>query len=571
MAFRVTRIVASVFVLGGLVAAAQACGSSEAESVFDGGTGSGDDDTTTKTDGDVGNNEGGTGGFNDPDGAVVLPDSTTKPSCTNLCLQQVKCDGAATTSISGHVYDPAGKVPLYNVVVYVPNSTNAELEPITTGASCDRCGVVSGKPLVTTITDASGAFKLDNVPVGNNIPLVMQVGKWRRKIILPSVTACVNQPITDLDGEGRPVTRLPRDKFEGDIPQMAISTGGLDAFECFLRKVGISDSEFTTEGFTGNANGRIHLYAGSGPGAQNRPYPMNPGDYSPATRAFADTSKSKNANGQFTRSDVLWSDLEKLKKYDITLLACEGDTYPETKPAAARQAIFDYVNMGGRMFTSHWHRFWFNTAAGEHSPAAPDAGVSPFPSFATWGNHTPVNGQQPRPDCPTAGCNDPLTATIFNTLTGTDAGAPFPKGLAMSQWMVNVGGGTYTDGGLPTTFPLVQPRHTVDAVDGAKAQAWITINNPTINSTAYEYLSFNTPLGKPENELCGRVVHSDLHVSSGNGDIIGLGDSNPWPNLCKSSNLSPQEKALEFMLFDLSSCIQKDDAPPLPPPVDPQN
>ena len=36
------------------------------------------------------------------------------------------------------------------------------------------------------------------------------------------------------------------------------------------------------------------------------------------------------------------------------------------------------------------------------------------------------------------------------------------------------------DGGLPTTFPIVQPRHTVDAVDGTKAQAWITINNPTM-------------------------------------------------------------------------------------------
>ena len=571
MAFRVNRTVASVFVLGGLIGAAQACGSSEADSVFPETNANGDD--TTNNDLDGGNTVKEGGGFELPDGNVTLPDSTTQAACTNLCLQQVKCDGGGTTSLSGRVYDPAGKVPLYNVVVYVPNSVGAALDPITTGATCDRCGVVSGKPLVTTITDASGAFKLDNVPVGQDIPLVMQVGKWRRKITIPAVTACTNQVISTIDTDGRPVTRLPRDKFEGDIPQIAISTGGLDAFECFLRKVGIADSEFTTEGFTGNANGRIHLYAGSGNGPQNRPYPMQAGDYSPATRQFADQAKSANANGMFTRSDVLWSDLEKLKKYDITLLACEGDTFPETKPAAALKAMYDYTALGGRLFTSHWHRFWFNTTAGEHSPAAPDGGTSFFPAFATWGNHTPVNGQQPRPDCFSSPgtCNDPLPATILTTLTGGDGGAPFPKALAMSEWMVNVGGGTYSDGGLPTTFPLVQPRHTVDAVDGTKAQPWITIKNPTTNTTAYEYLSFNTPIGKPENELCGRVVHSDLHVSSGNGDIIGQGDSNPWPNLCKSANLSPQEKALEFMLFDLSSCIQKDDAPPTPPPVDPQN
>jgi hypothetical protein len=54
-------------------------------------------------------------------------------SCGNLCLKQVRCDGGATTSISGKVYDPAGYNPLYNVIVSIPN---AALDPIPTGASC---------------------------------------------------------------------------------------------------------------------------------------------------------------------------------------------------------------------------------------------------------------------------------------------------------------------------------------------------------------------------------------------------------------------------------------------------
>jgi len=41
---------------------------------------------------------------------------------------------------------------------------------------------VSGSPLVTATTAVDGTFTLDNAPSGTAIPLVIQLGRWRREM-----------------------------------------------------------------------------------------------------------------------------------------------------------------------------------------------------------------------------------------------------------------------------------------------------------------------------------------------------------------------------------------------------
>jgi len=456
----------SILVVGAILAA---CGSSE-DSKFGDGNGNGEDSGG----GSSGILPGGDGG----------PSSDAKP-CTNLCLKQVQCAGGGTTSISGVIKDPAGKVPLYNILVYVPN---APVAPIVTGASCERCGNVSGEPLVSAITDAAGKFKLDNVPVGKDIPLVIQVGKWRRQITVATVAECAD---TALDAT---LSRLPRNKAEGDLPQMALASGSADPFECLLTKMGIDLTEFTPD----TGAGRVHFYKENGV------------DLSPAAPA----------------ASTLYNDAAKLKSYDIVFLPCEGNE--NDKAAAADKNLVDYTAIGGRVFTTHYSYAWLHL------------GAAPFPATGVW---APEQA-------------DKYSSTVPQIATINQA---FPKGAAFAQWLVNVNAST-TLGQLG----LLEARHDLNSAPDPPSTTWMTVADmPTTDPKATMHITFNTPTDVAEPMQCGRVVFSDFHVSAS----AKTAGNNPFPQSCKDGDLSAQEKALEFMLFDLSSCIQSDKAPPTPPAV----
>jgi hypothetical protein len=463
-----------------------------------GGAGNGTGGTTTGTGGTgAGIGTGGTVGGIGTNDASTSADAALP--CTNLqCFQNScrtgackvgACANGGTTSLSGVIYDPSGTLPLYNVIVYVPN---APLTPLPEGAGC-KCEV-NGDPIAAALTDTNGKFVMNDVPAGTNIPIVVQVGKWRRQFTIPSVGACVDTPVPD------GTLRLPGRKADGDMPKIALTTGAADALECLIRKIGIDPAEITNP----DGPGRVNFFSGHD-GATR---------YDPAV----------NGGAAFPPASALWNSVSTLQPYDVVLLSCEGAEYLEEK-AQGLKAMADYANLGGRVFASHWHQVWLKQN-------------SNFPyQVAQYTSQTDIGD---------------ISASVVTT---------FPKGQALSEWLVNVQA-TPTAGQIPIT----NAQHTIVRENPLYAQRWITAATPP----SVQYLSANTPLGAPPAMQCGRIVLSDLHVAGGTSTMAGTDSSMPsvpFPAGCVTTGLSPQEKVLAFMLFDITSCLIPDTERPVPPPV----
>jgi hypothetical protein len=402
-------------------------------------------------------------------------------ACVGLQCRVVDCShhGGMPTSISGTVYAPNGTLALYGATVYVPN---IDPGPFPDGVQCDRCsGQLPGEPVTRTSSDEMGHFHLDNVPAGTDVPLIITIGKWRRKVLVPSVQQCTDNP------QPAAVTSLPKNKSEGDLPKIAISTGSCDALECLVRRLGVSDSEFTTDGGTGH----IHLYNGNG-------------------------ANQLANNTNLAASPSLWGNLDKLKTYDMVMFSCECGQTPTTKPQAAMDAIKAYADLGGRVFLSHYHNIWIGGESGAptHAPAV-------WKNIATWAEGTFDGG----------------TAKIDQVNN--------PKGSSFATWMQNVQG---SSGNGLVDIQSGTGRQTSATLDNTKAERWIYQD---VTGTQFpQNFQFTTPNEVAKEQRCGKVVFSDMHVA---GDSTSSGK---FPTGCSTSPLSPQEKALAFMFFDIASCVQ---------------
>jgi len=488
-----------------LLGVAVACGSKEGSpQEFPGDSGSSSPDSGTA----------GQDGASYADGNLLGNGDSAATGCVNLQCAAADCaaQGKPETSLTGTIRDPAGKLPLYNVYVYVPNATPA---PITPGhPTCTPCEApASGNPILGTSTDTSGKFNLTKgtgdtygVPAGTNIPLVLQVGKWRRQLVVPQIDACTTVDLDTVLGPDK--LRLPKQASEGDMPLIALTTAGYDAFECFLRGVGVADSEFVPPGST---TGHVHVYTGA--------------IDSTSAPAAAITGGNTVAN-----TFAWWNTESNLAEYDFVLNGCDG--VPAGSRGTGYAAIGQYLDAGGRVFGTDFFVDWF-------SPPDAPAADSTVASWPGWDNAMAYDN-------------------YFIDQT-------FPKGQAFAQWLLenNIAqqAGAAVQIQLTDTWADVNASGPPTYPDSTR---WIyNAENPGDAATSTSYLSFNTPIGTPAAQQCGRAVFSGVHVY--------LPDpAATFPNECgteggQASAYAINQQALEFLFFDLSSCVQDDTQPPKPP------
>jgi hypothetical protein len=188
-----------------------------------------------------------------------------------------------------------------------------------------------------------------------------------------------------------------------------------------------------------------------------------------------------------------------LSQYDVLMLPCQGS--PTSEQAQELANFINFANSGGRVYSSHYSYDWMY-----QNP--------PFNTVVNWA----ANG----------GSFADGTATVDTSFTA---------GQTLAQWLQLVGASTaYGQMAINTL------RHDLNGVN-PPTQSWLTLN--TTGNPVMQFV-FNTPIGA-QNQ-CGRVLFNEYHVENGSSS-----PAQNFPSECGAGTMTPQEKLLEYMLFELTA------------------
>ncbi len=498
---------------------------------------------------------------------------------------------ACTTTITGTVYSPNGVDPLPNILVYVP-TTALQAFPAGVSSCAVESQLVSGTPLVSTTTAFDGTFSLTVAGTGaglaGNQTLVIQAGKWRRVFPNIAVTACQTNVA--------PPLAMPQNQSQGDIPAIAISTGSVDALECVFRKMGISDSEFTNPG----GGGRINFFAGSeSSGATisaatpsettlvSNQATLNSYDMAmfacqgtpvnPAAQPVANQQNLvnfANVGGRVftTHYSYVWLN-------NSTVFAGTANWIPDESISSSTfapiDATIDQTYAEGDVLAKWLYKIGATPTLGQlplYETRKDQTGVNPPTQSwarlndAAFGNpvmqftfDTPINAAT-TPTVTLAFNNNPSNFlpgdsadTITVDVTDKSAAADTTLNLTLTlpdgvtaQSLVGVNGNT----GWACSVATLTCNRTAPLAAGASDPVALVVSVAS-TATAGNAI-FSAAIaggGLSGTNQCGRVLFNEYHVENASDH------GRTFPNECDASPMTPQEKFLEFSLYNLSNFV----------------
>jgi hypothetical protein len=207
---------------------------------------------------------------------------------------------------------------------------------------------------------------------------------------------------------------------------------------------------------------------------------------------------------------------DKMSNYNLIFVNCT-DTRANSMPTGWKQNMYDYVNAGGRLYVTDW--------AYDYMEQVPQ--FAPYVFFEGAGTE---DAPQPADTAYFAWTGDDLTAHLADP--------------TLAEWMKTAGASS--DGNLNIIGSWALANH-VSANPMYQTHLWVDGNAAGKDRPMTATYDYNS---------CGKVLWSSYHTQEWGGGRDGNGASS-FPSYCKStaSTMIPQEKVLEFLIFQISDCV----------------
>ncbi|HJZ86032.1 MAG TPA: hypothetical protein VKN99_12725 [Polyangia bacterium] len=220
----------------------------------------------------------------------------------------------------------------------------------------------------------------------------------------------------------------------------------------------------------------------------------------------------------------LVANLDQLKSYHIVFINCSDNSLESylSQPQVVGN-LHSYVSMGGRLYVTDWSY--------DHVEQVPQ-----WAPLVCWQGSS----------CPQT--PEPMHAAALGR-NGLEVNATI-EDMNLKQWLTELGA-TNPDGTVHITHFLDQ--WIMQKSNVAPVREWVRgpVQSGDGSINALLPLTFTFDYNG-----CGRVLYSSYHTLGRDNDLCGLGGPGcHFPDYCDGSPLSPQERILEYLIFEISTCV----------------